>query len=76
MLAFGAFAPFAVLSRSHARWRLPGVGVGIDTRIAPYLAPVVAFVAAYSFLPHKELRFLLPAAPLLYLVLAHGMSKW
>jgi hypothetical protein len=69
LLACGLFVPVGALSRKGA---VAGV---LDARVAPFLLPVAAFVGLYSFLPHKELRFLLPSAPLLYLVAAHGMSK-
>mgnify|MGYP001137131221 CR=1 FL=1 len=38
------------------------------------LAPIVAFIALFSFLPHKELRFLFPAVPLLYTLAALGAA--
>ncbi len=76
-LGCAVFFPLGVLARRGAAvLALPApLSVGLDRSLAPFFLPVVAFVAAYSFLPHKELRFLLPAAPLLYLTLAHGLSK-
>lgn len=46
-----------------------------------FLAPVICFLGLYSFLPHKELRFVFPAIPLLTLAAARGMdsllpAKW
>jgi hypothetical protein len=49
--------------------------VSIDWDIALFLFPAIGFVALYSFLPHKELRFLLPAFPLFHVVAGHGLSK-
>lgn len=37
--------------------------------------PAMAFVMLYSLLPHKELRFIFPALPLLTLAAASGLSK-
>lgn len=38
-----------------------------------YLIPVLAYISAYSFLPHKELRFILFVNPLLNLCAASGL---
>mmetsp|Transcript_51229 Transcript_51229/g.153907 ORF Transcript_51229/g.153907 Transcript_51229/m.153907 type:complete len:557 (-) Transcript_51229:367-2037(-) len=46
-----------------------------DSRLVPYLSPVVAFVALYSFLPHKEMRFIFPALPMLNVVAAYGSER-
>ena len=48
---------------------------GLDRQAAPLFLPSLLFVAAYSYLPHKELRFVLPAAPMLFVVAAHGAAK-
>jgi alpha-1,6-mannosyltransferase len=47
----------------------------IDTTWLPYLVPVFGFVFLYSFLGHKEMRFIFPAIPILNLGAAAGMSK-
>jgi Alg9-like mannosyltransferase family len=49
--------------------------VSVDKDVALFLLPALGFVALYSFLPHKELRFLLPAFPLFHIVAGHGLSK-
>jgi hypothetical protein len=47
----------------------------LDWEMLEFLLPGVAFVALYSVLPHKELRFLLPGMPLLHIAAARGASK-
>ncbi|XP_047069857.1 dol-P-Man:Man(7)GlcNAc(2)-PP-Dol alpha-1,6-mannosyltransferase-like [Lolium rigidum] len=41
------------------------VGALLDRRIVPYVIPVTLFVVLYSKLPHKELRFIIAAVPML-----------
>ncbi|VAH34885.1 unnamed protein product [Triticum turgidum subsp. durum] len=41
------------------------VGALLDRRIVPYVLPVTLFVVLYSKLPHKELRFIIAAVPML-----------
>ncbi|OQR91028.1 dolichyl-P-Man:Man(7)GlcNAc(2)-PP-dolichyl-alpha-1,6-mannosyltransferase [Achlya hypogyna] len=40
-----------------------------------FLLPVVVYVGLFSYLPHKELRFILNAVPIFNLVSAMGVSK-
>ena len=40
-----------------------------------YSAPAVAYIALYSFLAHKELRFILPVLPMLLLSAACGIDR-
>ena len=47
----------------------------IDTTWLPFLLPALGFVALYSALGHKEVRFLFPALPLFNLAAAAGMSR-
>jgi len=47
----------------------------IDGRIFEFLVPVLSFVALYSFLPHKEMRFIFPALPILNVAAAIGLAR-
>ena len=40
-----------------------------------YMGPVLLFIVLYSFLPHKEMRFIYPVFPMLYLITAMGVLK-
>lgn len=46
-----------------------------DPPLLPYLAPACAFVALYSLLPHKEVRFIFPALPAFNACAARGMER-
>ena len=50
-------------------------GAAVDARARSVAAVAAAFIGAYSFLPHKELRFILPVVPLLNAVAAVGVSR-
>lgn len=58
----------ATLSDALRRMRL-------DWELLELLLPAAGFVALYSALPHKELRFLLPGLPILHIAVARGASK-
>ena len=47
----------------------------VDTAWLPYLGPAIAYVALYSLLGHKEVRFLYPVMPLFHVAAAVGMAR-
>ena len=47
----------------------------IDWSMFPFVAPILAFVMIYSFLPHKEIRFIFPTISMFNVCAAYGMSK-
>lgn len=59
----------------HAAFPLAFLGAVLDRRARPALLIALGFVALYSNLGHKELRFLFPALPLLNLSAAAALSK-
>ncbi|XP_077487236.1 alg12 alpha-1,6-mannosyltransferase [Amblyomma americanum] len=48
------------------------IGVWVDSRVKMLLLPAVGYVLLYSFLPHKELRFILYIFPLLNVAVARA----
>ena len=68
------------------RWRQPTTSatkkntiergmVWLDYQWSQYILPILGFVVLYSFLGHKEMRFIFPALPMLNLGAAVGISK-
>jgi alpha-1,6-mannosyltransferase len=51
------------------------IPLGVNKKTLSYLVAALCFIALYSLLPHKELRFVLIAVPLFNLVSAVGLSK-
>jgi alpha-1,6-mannosyltransferase len=69
---------------SSAAQRMPGRGQSpwwqrfravVDPTWIPYLLPALGYVALYSFLGHKEIRFLFPVLPLVNLGVAVALSR-
>lgn len=56
-------------------WPSSRLHIGLDRRIAEYAVPALLFVLLYSWLPHKELRFVMPAVALLNATAAYGAAK-
>lgn len=47
----------------------------LDGNVVAIVGPVLAYLALYSALPHKELRFIFPALPVLTLGAASAVIK-
>jgi len=62
--------PFAIIGAFYR----PRTGL-IDWNMVTLLGPVFIFVGIFSVLPHKELRFIMPAFTLVNAAGAYGLSK-
>ena len=58
-------------TQSHP-WQLSCM---FDLYLLPLFAAAFSFVLLYSFLPHKEIRFIFPALPIFNVCAAYGMSR-
>ena len=67
---FTSALPRALLVAFPLSW----VSLASEPRARPYVLVAFVFVATYSLLPHKELRFVLYTVPLLNVAAAAGAS--
>lgn len=80
-LSFVRVPEWLVLRERHIGKRgagLPGRGISVelfDARLIPFVAPILLFLGLYSLLPHKEMRFIFPAIPMLNVAAAHGLTR-
>eukprot|EP00892_Ulva_mutabilis_P010521 jgi/Ulvmu1/7841/UM004_0071.1 len=51
------------------------VGAALQAKVRPYAAAITAFIALYSWLGHKETRFVLPVLPMCTVVAACGLRR-
>ncbi|XP_057865499.2 dol-P-Man:Man(7)GlcNAc(2)-PP-Dol alpha-1,6-mannosyltransferase isoform X2 [Cryptomeria japonica] len=51
------------------------VGIIFERRMQQYVLPILAFIVLYSKLPHKELRFIISAIPMLNLSAAVAATR-
>ncbi|CAK0780776.1 hypothetical protein CVIRNUC_005171 [Coccomyxa viridis] len=54
---------------------LAALGAALERRVRHVCVCVLLYIAAYSLLPHKEVRFLLPVLPLLNIAAAAGIMR-
>jgi len=69
---FGSALPRALL----AALPFAILGMILERRLWTYMAPPAIFVLLYSFLPHKELRFIIYVVPLFNLAAASFLARW
>ena len=70
-----ALLPFALMLRAPRTWSEIRSCFTLDGRVLRLLAPLLSFVLLYSFLAHKELRFIYPILPALACVAGVGLWK-
>ena len=66
MLGTFFLVPLGLIQRQRSR---------VLSSFVPFFFPILAFVGLYSFLPHKEVRFIFPALPMFNIVAANGLSS-
>eukprot|EP00040_Diaphanoeca_grandis_P028187 m.162173 g.162173 ORF g.162173 m.162173 type:complete len:488 (+) comp31265_c0_seq2:119-1582(+) len=75
VLPFWWYFYSAIPKAMSASLALVPVAAFYDSRITKLLAPVLAFVLAYSLLPHKELRFIIYVFPILNVAAGVGAVR-
>lgn len=65
--------PFALIGLLYQK-RKSVLGL-FDSEPVQLLGPALIFVGIFSFLPHKELRFIMPSLTLFNIAGAYGLSK-
>lgn len=73
LLGTGFLIPLAFWKDSNDCPR-PRIFHELDTEIMPFLFPCLLFVALYSILPHKEMRFIFIVLPILNVTAAKGFT--
>ncbi len=66
--------PFTIIGALYQK-RRAGFFNMIDMQIVDIIGPIVIFVGIFSVLPHKELRFIMPALTVINICGAYGLSK-
>lgn len=75
---FGLSPLFSTLlqsrSRSDLKWAIKSASI-LDWSVLTLVWPVFVYLGLFSILPHKELRFIFNALPILNMVSAVGLAK-
>jgi alpha-1,6-mannosyltransferase len=66
--------PFAAIGGFYKKRKTSIFGL-VDEVVVDLLGPVIIFVGIFSMLPHKELRFIMPALTLINVAGAYGLQK-
>lgn len=75
VLPFAWYFYSAIPKAMSASLVLVPIAAYLDSRVIGLVAPPTLFVVLYSFLPHKELRFIIYVFPVLNLAAAIGLAR-